>query len=128
MDTFIVYLDDAQHALLALRRAAGPVSAAHWILVACPPRMTRHLSKWVNQRQREHWRARWAEKQFNALRPVLQARGDRVSTRVADAPLPELTRALLARDGAAVVLDLRRPKFDPEPPTPHSGPDTLRPA
>ena len=124
--TLIVYLDDARHALQTLGSAPDPAGvAAHWILVACPPRMTRHLSKWVNQRQREQWRNRWAEKQFSLLRPALQTRGHRISTVLADAPLPEFTRALRAREGPSEVLDLRRPKFDAALPAPRTGPDTL---
>lgn len=115
MDKVIVFLDDADHARRQLLAPPRPQAAAiHWFLVACPPRMTRHLSKWVNHRARANWRAKWAQRLYDGIVPQLQARGDQVSTLLADGPLPELTQALLAREGAAQVHDLRRPRPHPE--------------
>ena len=124
MDKIIVYLDDADFARhqLAPMKNGGPSAeqATHWILVACPPRMTRHISKWVNHAARESWRDKWSEKLFTRITPELQAQGDQVTTVLAHGPLVELTQELLSRHGAARVLDARRPKFgqDMAPVTP----------
>jgi hypothetical protein len=53
--------------------AGGPT---HWVLVACAPRMTHRISKWVSHSSRENWRAKWADKLFDQVVPPLQARGD----------------------------------------------------
>ena len=89
---------------------AGPTP---WQLVACAPRMTHRISKWVSHSARENWRAKWAGKLFDQVVPVLQARGDTVTPILARGPLPELTRTLMAEHGTERVLDVRRPKQDP---------------
>lgn len=115
MDKIIVYLDDAdfaRHELVPMKIAsANPRQTTHWILVACPPRMTRHISKWVNHTARQTWRHKWSEKLFAGIAPALQAQGDQVTTVLAHGPLVDLTQELLSRHGAARVLDARRPKF-----------------
>jgi len=116
MEKIIVYLDDAGYARhhLAPMKTAEPAQArpaTHWVLVACAPRMTQRISKWVSHSARENWRAKWAEKLFDQIVPALQAGGDSVTTVLAKGPLPELTRQLTADHKAARVLDARRPKF-----------------
>lgn len=119
MDRIIVYVDDAQHAqqqLVPMRRAGagsatGAAGTTHWVLVACAPRMTQRIGKWVSHSAREKWRRQWAAKLFAQVEPVLRTGGDRVTTLVARGPLPEFTRALLAEHGACPVLDARRPRF-----------------
>lgn len=124
METFIVYLDDAAHAsqsLASLHAQAAGRPPRHFILVACAPRMTHRISKWVSHRTRENWRDKWADKLFDQVLPLLRGEGDgdRVTPVLAKVPLPELTRCLQAEHGAASVVDLRRPKAAgdrPEPP------------
>lgn len=116
MDRIIVYLDDAEFArhqieLLNTGTADCP-QATHWILVACPPRMTRHRSKWVSHAARQNWRNKWAGKLLTQVSAGLQARGDTVTAVLADGPLAELTLELQTRLGMARVLDARRPKFE----------------
>jgi hypothetical protein len=115
MDKIIVYVDDAAYAQqqLAPMKNGGPgvVQGTHWILVACAPHMTRHISKWLTHSARESWRAKWAEKLFAQIVPPLQAGGDQVSTVVSKGPLVSLTKELMLRHGVAHVLDARRPKF-----------------
>jgi hypothetical protein len=112
MDRIIVYIDDAEYAaqhLVPMRSAEGP--AAHWVLVACAPRMTRRIGKWVSHSARESWRAKWAEKLFERVLPRVVSPADQVTTVLAKGPLPALTRQLITQHGAARVLDVRRPKF-----------------
>lgn len=116
MDKIIVYLDDAAYArqqLAPMTGAAAPGDSGptHWVLVACAPRMTRRISKWVSHSARESWRAKWAEKLFEHVVPQLKADGSRVTTLVAKGELVALTQKLVAQHGAARVLDARRPKF-----------------
>lgn len=116
MEKIIVYVDDAAYAqqqLCPMARAgqAGPAGATHWVLVACAPRMTHRISKWVSHSARESWRAKWADKLFGQLVPWVQQRGDASTSVLARGPLPELTERLLGEHGAVRVLDARRPKF-----------------
>ena len=104
MDKIIVYLDDAafaRHQLAPMKNSAsGSQPGTRWILVACPPRMTRHISKWVNHTARQNWRIKWADKLFAEIMPELQAQGDTVTTVLAHGPLLELTQELLTQHGA----------------------------
>lgn len=116
MEKIIVYLDDAAYAqqqLAPMTAGAGTAAAprTHWVLVACAPRMTQHVSKWVTHSARQSWRAKWAEKVFRQIGPHLTQRGDTITTVLAQGPLPELTRRLSTEHGTARVLDARRPKF-----------------
>lgn len=110
MDKVLVYLDDPAYARQRLPGAeAGPT---HWLLVACAPRMTHRISKWVSHSARENWRAKWADRLFEEVVPALRERGDAVTPILARGPLPELTRNLMAEHGSLRVLDVRRPKQD----------------
>lgn len=112
MKPIIVYVDDAAYALPMLQALAGSSQAAssHWLLVACAPRMTHRVSKWVSHRARENWRGKWADKLFDALLPVMSDSGARVTPILAKGPLTELVAQLQQEHGAAQIIDARRPK------------------
>lgn len=114
MDKIIVYVDDAAHAQQQLAPMKSDVRSGqptHWILVACAPRMTQRIGKWVSHSARENWRTKWSAKLFAQLVPDLEKTGDRVTAVLAKGPLPQLTEQLLAEHGSARILDGRRPKF-----------------
>ena len=113
MDKIIVYVDDAAHAQqqLAPMQSTPAGQPTHWILVACAPRMTQRIGKWVSHSARENWRTKWAAKLFAQLVPELEKSGDTVTPVLAKGPLPKLTEQLLAEHGAARIFDGRRPKF-----------------
>ena len=118
MEKIILYVDDAAYAREFLARATadqvGGDGARHWMLVACAPRMTHRISKWVSHSARENWRAKWADKLFPQVVPGLRAHPDHVTMVLAKGPLPELTDRLQADMGStkAQVVDARRPKLD----------------
>lgn len=114
MEQMIVYLDDAGHALQQLVPMRTGTGRTRWILVACAPRMTQRIGKWVSHSARENWRRKWSEKLFDQVVPELRSRGDEVIALVAKGPLAELTARLHAEHGPARVLDARRPKFGHE--------------
>ena len=114
MEKIIVYLDDAAYAqqqLAPMTAAVGAAPETHWVLVACAPRMTQRISKWVSHSARMTWRAKWAEKLFAQIEPHLTQRGDSVTRVLASGPLSELTKRLSSEHATLRVLDARRPKF-----------------
>lgn len=127
MDKIIVYLDDATHALQQLAPMAGGMNrntgaaatGTLWILVACPPRLTKYVSRWVTHSARENWRKKWSDVQFAQITPALTATGGSVTTLVARGPLVAQTERLLAAHTHARVLDARRERLgeDMEPVT-----------
>lgn len=126
--TFIVYVDDAPHALPLLTSLAASFEATNprWLLVACAPRITHRASKWASHRSRENWRNQWADKLFAQLAPSLQrpeSQAD-VTQLLARQPLPELLTELQQTYGAVQVVDARRPKRE-EPAPQRWGPSGL---
>ena len=127
--TFIVYVDDASHALPLLAALAASFEAGNprWLLVACAPRITHRASKWASHRSRENWRNQWADKLFAQLAPSLQrsASPADVIHLLARQPLPELLTELQQTYGPVQVVDARRPKRE-EPVAPQRwGPSGL---
>ncbi len=115
MNTVIVYVDDAEYARQIISPLADDASGqtTHWVLVACAPRMTHRISKWVSHSARESWRAKWADKLFSQVMPWLDSGNAQVSTVLAKTPLPELIEQLQKQYGAQTQLvDARRPKQD----------------
>lgn len=115
MDRVIVYVDDAAYAqqVLAPLFARPATAQTQWVLVACAPRMTHRISKWVSHSARENWRTKWADKLFAQILPALRTSTSSVTTMVAKGPLAELTEQLqAAQPSAAQVVDARRPKSD----------------
>jgi hypothetical protein len=122
METIAVFVDDADHALKVLQPMHAARDATHWVLVACAPRMTHRIGKWIAHSQREQWRERWAAQLFEQLRP--QLKGGRTETLLAKRPLAEVAARLRSEYGTGMrVLDARRPKLgspgesvSPQPP------------
>jgi hypothetical protein len=113
MQTLIVCVDDAPHALEQLKPLLEPGrEAVRWILVGCAPRVTQLVSRWVTRSARENWRGKWADKLFARLVPALAGAGDEVLTCLGAHPLQAQIEALLAEHAGARLIDARRPKFD----------------
>jgi hypothetical protein len=108
--TYIVYLDDAQFAQHTLATVLAQPGTKRWILVACAPRMTRRIGKWLSHSARENWRDKWCDKLFAQFMPAI-GREDHVFREVATGPLEDHTKTLLGELGNATVIDARRPKF-----------------
>jgi hypothetical protein len=113
MESIIVYVDDADWALqqLAPMACTEGAPAARWVLVACPPRMAQHVSKWLTHAARKSWREKWSQALFARIEPTLRKRGHVAVRVIATGPMPELTRELVRKHAAVHVLDARRPKF-----------------
>lgn len=113
LDTYIIYLDDAQYLRDKFEDLLRQPQTKRFVLVACAPRMTRRIGKWLSHSARENWRDKWCEKLFDQVVPMIR-REDHVFCEVATGPLPEYTAMLLKDLGQAQVIDARRPKFGVE--------------
>jgi hypothetical protein len=109
METFVAYINERQHGLQQLLPMLEKSEPAHWVLVACPPRMNRHTGRWLTHSARKKWQARWAEQTLQELIARIEAKGDQVTQRIANAPLVQLTRELRSEFGRLRVIDARRP-------------------
>jgi hypothetical protein len=123
MEKIILYVDDAAYAREFLANAPADTvgkGATHWVLVACAPRMTHRISKWVSHSARENWRGKWFGKVQDQIVPLLRRPGDAITPVLAQGSLTDLTQRLKLEHGAARVIDARRPKIgvDMEPVSP----------
>jgi hypothetical protein len=90
-------------------QGAGP---AHWVLVGCAPRLSRHIGRWVSNSARQQWRERWAADLFAAIEPVLAVQGGgKVEKLLAARPLIEVSTRLETRLKGVRLLDARRPRL-----------------
>jgi len=49
METIAVFVNDAAHARHLLQPMLAAADDTHWVLVACPPALTRHVGRWVSK-------------------------------------------------------------------------------
>lgn len=112
MERIAVYVDSAQHA----KRLIEPMLGRHapttgWIAVGCPPRLSRHVGKWVSQASRLQWHRRWLQTLRSELDPIFAAHGVAVEWQLAQGRLERVTERLKAQHGPALrLLDARVPK------------------
>jgi hypothetical protein len=111
METWLVYIDDKTHAQQQITPLLIHGAPVQWVLVGCPPRLTRHAGKWLTQKAIQRWRSQWTQENLQPIQALLCQRGDKVTTRVAQGPLVEMTRQLQKEMGTLRVLDARRPRL-----------------
>lgn len=112
MDPIAVFVNDARHAQHILAPLLAGERPTHWVLVACAPRLTRHIGRWVSQGARTQWRERWAAELFAELEPALKAqRGSRVEKMLAKRPLIDVSGRLCARLAGLRLIDARAPRW-----------------
>ncbi len=112
MERIAVLADDPRQ----FRETLQPLLAhqpepGQWVVVACSPRVTNRMSKWVSRSTREHWRRKWAEKLFADVVPWLESHGSAVECVVADGSVDDFARRL----GRVQVIDARRTKMSTLP-------------
>jgi hypothetical protein len=107
METFVIFANDKAHAMNQVLPLLEDASSANWVLVGCPPRLTRHASKWLSQRALKKFNAEWTESNLNEVVEVLKQRGESVVTRVAQYSLLQMTKALKSEFGQVRIIDAR---------------------
>jgi len=118
MEAIAVFVNDAAHAQHLLQPMLASGAPAHWVLIACPPTLTRHIGRYVSRSARRQWRERWAQALFTQIEPALKAcPASIVERRLADRPLADMSARLAARLPGLRLLDARRPRLgvDDEP-------------
>lgn len=110
MKTVALFIDDADAARMALQPLMRPGGAGRVILVACAPKLSRHVGRFISQAGREQYRQRWARELFSELQPLwsLAPRGA-VETMVAKAPPEVIVQRLKIHEGADLLaIDARK--------------------
>lgn len=109
METIAVFVNDAASARHVLQPMLQHGAPTRWVLVACPPVLTRHVGRWVTRDARQQWRERWASDLFAELAPDLA--GAALETLVAGRPLVDVSARLRTRLPQVRLLDARRPRL-----------------
>ena len=107
METFVIFANDRTHVMNQVMPLLEDANAANWVLVGCPPRMTRHAGKWLTQRALKRFKDEWTETNLRDIEDILKKRGDHVVTRVAITSLLQMTKALKAEFGPIRIIDAR---------------------
>lgn len=130
METIAVFVNDAGHARHVLQPLLQSGQPTHWVLVACPPHLTRHVGRWVSGAAREQWRERWAAELFAQLEPELRAQtGSQVEKMRARRSLVEVSTRLQAKRAGVRLLDARASRLgQPQEPLTVAQPSTQEPA
>jgi hypothetical protein len=107
METFVIFANDKTHVMNQVMPLLEDTNSAQWVLVGCPPRVTRHAGKWLTQRALKKFKDDWTETNLREIAEVLKQRGDNVVTRVAKTSLLQMTKALKAEFGPLRIVDAR---------------------
>jgi hypothetical protein len=107
METFVIFVNDKTHAMNQVLPLLEDATAAKWVLVGCPPRVTRHAGKWLTQRALNKFNDEWTATNLHDIGQLLKQRGDSVITRVAKASLLQMTQTLKSEFGAIRIIDAR---------------------
>lgn len=107
MENIIVVVNDAQYALQMITPMKNGASPTRWVVLACPPRFKRHVSRWVNKGALYSWRQDWAKQMVQTLEPVLTSGGDQFTWRCCHKSLPQEAALLEMEFNTHRVLDAR---------------------
>jgi hypothetical protein len=112
MEKIAVFVNDAEYARHLLQPMLQGESPTHWVLIGCPPTLSRHICCWVSHSARQQWRERWAAEIFAALEPSLIAQnGNTLEKLLATRPLVDVSARLQSRLHTVRLLDARRPRL-----------------
>lgn len=111
MEKMMVVLDDVEYALQLMLPMRRPEARMEWVVLACPPRLTRHIGRWVNQASRKAWRERWLQEVRQRLNAQCLQEGDVLRVQVLEGGLQARVACLLKAHPTACLLDARRPRL-----------------
>jgi len=114
MEKMIVVVDDADHAHRLLAPLQGTHPSHDWVVLVCPPKLTRHIGRWVNAAARDAWRKKWAQEVALQLQARLGMARDSLQWRVAKGSLMVQVERLQKQIGCTHVLDARRTRLGQE--------------
>jgi hypothetical protein len=110
MEKIAVFVNEVAHARHILQPMVNGQGMTHWVLIACPPKLTRHIGRWLSRSAQDQWKERWSLELFAGLEPLLKARtGNKVEKLLAKRPLVDMSKRLEARLGGVSFLDARCP-------------------
>jgi hypothetical protein len=111
METLIIYINDSEYARHQLATMITADQPTRCVLVGCPPKLNRHISKWISGSARKKWQTQWADDRCSEITKSFITEGHQFVHRVAFGPLTNVTKQLQGEFFGARVLDARRPQL-----------------
>ena len=111
MVTLIIYINDSEYARNQLATMIQAHQPTQCVLVGCPPRLNRHISRWISGGARKKWQTQWSETTCSEISMAFASEGHQFVHRVAFGPLINVTKQLQGEFLGARVLDARRPRL-----------------
>ena len=111
METLIVYVNETEYARNQLAAMLSVRQPTQCVLVGCPPKLNRHISKWISGAARKKWQTQWVDTVCGEISTAFVQEGHQFLTRAAFGPLVNVTKQLQGEFFGARVLDARRPKL-----------------
>lgn len=110
MRTIALFIDDAAAARIAMQPLIQSRAAGRVVLVACAPKLSRHVGRFVSNAGREQYRQRWARELFTELQPLwATAPRGTVETMIAKAPLEVILQRMKVHEGTDLLaIDARK--------------------
>lgn len=116
MEKIIVVVNEAEYALQMVTPMKHDTIPTQWVLLVCPPKLTRHAGRWVSRHSLNAWRNNWAQTLVEAVKPRMTLGGDKFEWRCLQGNLPDEIKRLQLEFGTQRVLDARRAKMGVEQP------------
>jgi len=110
METFAVYINDHEHGPQQILSLLNREAPARWVLLVSPPRMSRHLGRWLSQPAKKKWRLRWSEEVLHETMTRMRENGDVFEIRVVRHLNASLERDLRREYAGLRIVDARRPQ------------------
>ena len=108
METLIVYVNDSEHARNQLATMIDANQPTKCVLVGCPPRLNRHISKYISSAARKKWQTTWTDNACAEISKSFATEGHQFVSRLAVGPLINVTKQLQGEFLGARVIDARR--------------------
>ena len=61
METLIIYVNETEYARNQLAAMLSVRQPTQCVLVGCPPKLNRHISKWISGAARKKWQTQWVD-------------------------------------------------------------------
>jgi hypothetical protein len=103
METLIVYINDSEYACNQLATMINARQPTKCVLVGCPPKLNRHISRWISGGARKKWQTQWSDTACAEISKAFASDGHEFVHRVAFGPLINARRPKLAQTPEPLV-------------------------
>ena len=97
METLIVYVNDSEYARNQLATMIDAQQPTKCVLVGCPPKLNRHISRWISGGARKKWQTPWSDTACSETSKAFASEGHNSVHRGAFGPPITLSKKIQAK-------------------------------